>query len=138
MFSYESRDQGTLSDQLTCIELSNDTFEYFIHNRRKNSFIIIRSQSTINRRKFINSGTRQHTTGNIHHLKILPLTQETGMWRGGTFCSGERSDIARFCTDIIDDGGFEPGDIEMGAFLVDVSTHPADPFILDCSMSSVN
>jgi len=57
LVSDESGDQCSLSNQLTCIELSDDTFEDLIDNGRKNSFIIILSEGSIDGRQLIHTGT---------------------------------------------------------------------------------
>ena len=56
----------------------------------------------------------------------------------GTLCSSERSNVTRFCTDIVDNWSFKPWNIEMCSFLVNVATYTTNSFIFDRSMTSVN
>ena len=58
--------------------------------------------------------------------------------RDRTLCSCERGDISRLCTDIINNRCFEPRNIEMCSFLINISTHATDSLILNSSMSSVD
>lgn len=60
----------SLSDQLASIELCNDTFQNFVDNGRKDSFIIVLTKFTIDLGKVTLERAGKNTTSNVDHLKI--------------------------------------------------------------------
>ena len=90
-----------LCDKLTGVELSDDTLENLVDNRRKNALIEVLTESTVDLGKSIHTGSGQDTAGDVHHLQVL-----------GT---SERWDVARLGADIVDDGCFEPRNLEVSS-----------------------
>jgi hypothetical protein len=138
LVSDEAGDEGSLSDQLTCIELRDDTLEDFVDDGGEDSFIVVLSEGSINCRQFIDTGTREHTASYIDHLQVYERALERRLEAVSTLCAGEGGDVSRFCSDVVDDGSFKPRDVEMCPFAVDIPANPTDSLILDCSMTALN
>jgi hypothetical protein len=120
----ESRDILSLGDQLGGVELGNNTLENLVDDTGKDALVVVGSKSTVDLRKGIDAGSGQDTAGNVDHLQIL-----------GT---GEGGDIARLRADIVDDGGLNPGDLQVGSFGVDVALDTADTAVLDGAATTID
>ena len=70
LVSYEARYQSPLGDQLTCIELGDDTFQYLVDNGGEDSFVIVGSKSAVDGRKFHDIWTGKNTACDVNHLQI--------------------------------------------------------------------
>jgi hypothetical protein len=66
----EARHSLTLSDKLRGVELSNNRFENFINDGRKDTLVIVLTKGAIDGGKLVYSRLRKHTAGNVDHLKI--------------------------------------------------------------------
>jgi hypothetical protein len=118
--------------------LGHDTLEDFVDDGGEDSFIVVLAEGSVDCRQFINTGTREHTAGNIDHLQVYTQALEE-CWRGqDTLCAGEGGDVSRFRSDVVNDGSFKPRDVEMCPFAVDVPANPTDSLVLDCSMTTLN
>lgn len=124
MIADESRDILSLGDQLGGVELGNNTLENLVDDTGKDALVVVGSKSTVDLRKGIDAGSGQDTAGNVDHLQIL-----------GT---GEGGDIARLRADIVDDGGLNPGDLQVGSFGVDVALDTADTAVLDGAATTID
>jgi len=114
----------TLRDQLACVELRDHTLQHLVHDTGQYSFIVVRAECPIYLRQRIDSRSREHTAGDVDHLQIL--------------CAGEGGDVAWFRTDVVGDGGFEPWEAQMGAFVEDLLANTSNAGVLDCAMTSVH
>jgi hypothetical protein len=61
----------SLRDQLTGVELSNNALQDLVHDRWKNALIVVLAESAVDLREGRDIRSREHTTGNVDHLKVL-------------------------------------------------------------------
>jgi hypothetical protein len=99
--SHQTGNHLTLCNKLTGIELSNNALQHLVDNRGQDSLVEVLTKCAVDLRQSIYTGSRQDTAGDVDHLQVL-----------GT---GKRRDVARFGADIVDDGGFEPRNLEMSS-----------------------
>lgn len=79
-----------------------DRLEDFVDDRGEDSLVVVLAQGAVNGGEGINAGTGKDTAGDVDHLEI--------------FGAGQGGDVAGFGADVVGDGGFEPGDDEMGSW----------------------
>ena len=133
-----------MSDQLAGVELRHHTFEDFVNDGGENSFVIVCAECAVDLWERVNARTREYTTGDVNHLQV--------------FSTGQGGHVARFGTDIVRYGCFEPGDFEVGScvhheqrverpwsvdnglytFIVDLLLNTAYSCVFDCSVATVN
>jgi hypothetical protein len=77
VFPHKSAHSFTLSDQLTRVELRDNSLQHLVHDRRQDTLIVIGSQSSVNCRQGLYTGSGENTTGDVDHLKIC-ITSQNG------------------------------------------------------------
>lgn len=108
--------------------MGDDGFENFVHDRREDSFVVVRTELTVDRRKVVFVGLAQDSAGDVDHLKIWGSPSATSKTRpsagrfpwGGegerksslTLGSGEGSNVPGLGSNIVQDRSFEPGDLQ--------------------------
>ena len=81
--------------------MSNHTLENFVDDGRKDALIIVGTKGTVDLGESFDPRPREHTAGDVDHLQV--------------FGTGQGGDVAGFGADVVGDGGFEPGDFEVGS-----------------------
>mmetsp|Transcript_10713 Transcript_10713/g.17738 ORF Transcript_10713/g.17738 Transcript_10713/m.17738 type:complete len:230 (+) Transcript_10713:451-1140(+) len=99
----------TLGEKFIGIVTSDDSLGTFVHNAGQDAFIVIFSEVTINPNEFIWIGLVQDTNRNRDHLQILT--------------TGQCLQIDRTRANIVNDGTFEPRNVEIQSFAVDCFLH---------------
>ena len=79
--------------------MSHDALEHLVHDRGKDSLVVVGAEGAVDLGESVDAGTGEHTAGYIDHLQVLG--------------AGERGDVAGHGADVVGYGGLEPGDIEM-------------------------
>lgn len=102
VLSYKTCNTLSLRDELTGVELCNNTLQDLVHNGWKDSFVKIRPKRTVNLRQRLNIRPREDTTRYIDHLQVFGS-------RKGRNVSGLR-------TNIVDNWRLEPRDSQMSSF----------------------
>lgn len=118
-------DSLTLGDELSGVELRNDSLEDFVTNGRQNTFVVVETEvlkhvntvscvrvsktHLVNLRQLLDLWAVQHPQCEGDHLQVLG--------------SGGGADVPRPCADIEDDGALQPGNQEMGALVDDLLLH---------------
>src|SRR5690242_14091655 len=115
LVSHQTRDILTLRDELRGVELRNYRLENLIHDGWQHTLVVVGAEGTVDLGKSVDAWPREHTAGDVDHLKI--------------FCASKGGDVARFGADIIVYGCFEPWDTNMCAFDQNVSPSYAHPLL---------
>ena len=120
----QSADVLTLCDELGGVELGDDALEDLVDNRGQDALVVVGAEGAVDLGQGVDAGPREDTAGDVDHLQVL--------------CARERGDVAGLCADIVGDGRLEPGDVEVGAFVVDLLLDAAEARVLDGAVASVD
>jgi hypothetical protein len=120
----QSADVLTLCDELRGVELGDDALEDLVDNRGQDALVVVGAEGAVDLGQGVDAGAGQDTAGDVDHLQVL--------------CAGEGGDVAGLCADIVGDGRLEPGNVEVGAFVVDLLLHAAEARVLDGAVASVD
>ena len=110
----------TLSDQLTGVELSNDTLQNFVDDRGQHSFVVVCAEFAVDGGEVIGARSGEDSTSNVDHLQVWEVfispagSRSTRKRILETFCARETGNVAWLCTDVENYWGFEPWDLQTG------------------------
>lgn len=94
------RNQLTLGDQLTSIELGNNRLQDLVSDGGQDTLVVVHTQVLVDLRQLLDLGAVQHTQSQGHHLHIL------GSSRG--------RDVSGLGAHIKVHGALQPGDQKVG------------------------
>lgn len=103
---HHPRDVLSLRDQLACVKLCHHALQHLVDDARQHTLVVVLAQGSVYLWQSIDPRSRQNTTRNVHHLQVLG--------------SGQGRDAARLGADVVIDRRLQPGEAEVGAFVVDV------------------
>lgn len=107
------RDQISLGDQLSGVELGHDGLQHFGGDRRKDSLFVVLAQDCVDARQLVGNRSEQDAEGDVDVLQV--------------FAAGYDGDVSGAGSDVEDDGSLDPRDEEVGAFADDLLLDAGEP-----------